>query len=164
MRQPATRTKPKPPPPTTAASTREALEFLRRPAILQLQAEKMALGPDPDDQNPIAIALKRCREAYATTFWAIVKQHGETATTAERAACSQYRCVMPMLTDSEEIRAYVACVAQGIQLQVFTARDASQMLYAAQVSNSLQPRFAQPLAATLETPKQRQLGTGTRRQ
>jgi hypothetical protein len=35
------------------------------------------------------------------------------------------------------IKAAVACVAQGIQLEVFDGRDGSQMLYAAQVAISI---------------------------
>lgn len=38
-----------------------------------------------------------------------------------------------MLDGEQSIRAYIACVAQGVNLRVLSGREGSQMLYAAQV-------------------------------
>ncbi|WP_162601847.1 hypothetical protein [Occallatibacter savannae] len=38
--------------------------------------------------------------------------------------------------ESSAIRAAIACIAQGISLEVFGRRDGSQLLYAAQVGMS----------------------------
>ncbi len=63
----------------------------------------------------------------------------EGASAADRRARAQtaYKLYMPAMEDRESIRAYIACVAHGITLGVFAGRDASQMLYAAQVALSL---------------------------
>ena len=41
---------------------------------------------------------------------------------------------MPAMDSHAGIRAAVACVAQGVTLEVFDGRDGSQLLYAAQVA------------------------------
>lgn len=52
-------------------------------------------------------------------------------------ACIHYRLAMPAMESYESIHAYIACVAQGIALGIFTGRDGSQLLYAAQVAISV---------------------------
>jgi hypothetical protein len=52
---------------------------------------------------------------------------------AEMAATA-YRCALPTLKPANA-QAYIACVAQGVSLDVFTGRQGSQLLYAAQVSS-----------------------------
>ncbi|MFZ1085458.1 MAG: hypothetical protein WAN35_10870 [Terracidiphilus sp.] len=48
-----------------------------------------------------------------------------------------YRLALPPLGTYEEIHAYIACVAQGVALGIFSGRDGSQLLYAAQVALSV---------------------------
>lgn len=43
---------------------------------------------------------------------------------------------MPRMESLSAIRAAIACIAQGIALEVFDGRDGSQLLYAAQVAMS----------------------------
>ena len=43
-----------------------------------------------------------------------------------------YKSQLPEMLDWQSIRVYISCVAQGIQLGVFTGREANQLLYAAQ--------------------------------
>jgi len=45
-----------------------------------------------------------------------------------------YKLAMPKMDSLPTIRAAIACVAQGITLEVFDGRDGSQLLYAAQVA------------------------------
>lgn len=45
-----------------------------------------------------------------------------------------YKLAMPKMHDLPSIRAAIACIAQGITLEVFDGRDGSQLLYAAQVA------------------------------
>ena len=45
-----------------------------------------------------------------------------------------YKLAMPKMESLPSIRAYIAAIAQGIQLEVFDGRDGSQLLYAAQVA------------------------------
>jgi hypothetical protein len=56
---------------------------------------------------------------------------------AQRMAAVAYKIAMPRMNSLTNIKAAVACVAQGIQLEVFDGRDGSQMLYAAQVAISI---------------------------
>ena len=52
-------------------------------------------------------------------------------------ACIHYRLAMPAMENYEGIHGYIACVAQGIALGIFTGRDGSQLLYAAQIAISV---------------------------
>ena len=47
-----------------------------------------------------------------------------------------YKLAMPRMDSLSAIRAAIACIAQGINLEVFDGRDGSQLLYAAQVAMS----------------------------
>ncbi len=81
-------------------------------------------------------AITRCLDAYN----AIVNKElakGVSMITAQFEANTAYRIAMPVLDSPNSIQAYIACVAQGMNLEIFKGRDASQMLYAAQVALSL---------------------------
>jgi len=64
----------------------------------------------------------------------LAKQKGLQAPKALRMASVAYKLAMPKMDSLPTIGAYVACIAQGIQLEVFDGRDGSQLLYAAQVA------------------------------
>lgn len=67
----------------------------------------------------------------------IATAKGEHPLRCRMAAKTAYRLAMPIMETREGIRAYIACVAQGLNLEVFNGNEASQMLYAAQVALSL---------------------------
>jgi hypothetical protein len=48
-----------------------------------------------------------------------------------------YKLAIPTMDSLPAIRAAIACIAQGINLEVFNGRDASQLLYSAQVALSV---------------------------
>jgi hypothetical protein len=52
-------------------------------------------------------------------------------------AAVAYKLAMPKMDSLPTIRAAIACIAQGITLEVFDGRDGSQLLYAAQVALSV---------------------------
>ena len=88
-------------------------------------------------------AADRCREAMERTYLDIVaaydkNEESEAAckSRAVEAAARAYRTAMPALSSQENIRDFIACVAQGILLDVFAGADSSRLLYAAQVANS----------------------------
>lgn len=101
--------------------------------ISMIQAVK-----DSDHDKPLstASALALCRNAYMRCYKQRTK-NGSHPVRAKRDAAIAYRLAMPNMTCLEDIRAYIACVAQGIQLEVFNGRDGSQLLYAGQVALSL---------------------------
>jgi hypothetical protein len=63
---------------------------------------------------------------------------------AIKKAYKAYREALPPLRGSENIRDFIACVAHGLAIDVFDAREASKMLYAAQVAAAAEPRQAKP--------------------
>jgi hypothetical protein len=95
-----------------------------------------AAAPPRDRTSRTDKALTACR-----TAWEEAHQDAQTrglpATTATRHACIAYKLAMPKMDSLPTIRAAIACIAQGITLEVFTGRDGSQLLYAAQVALSM---------------------------
>jgi hypothetical protein len=90
---------------------------------------------DPDStpaNKAIAAALTAYHRAHELKI-----AEGEHPMRARLAAKTAYRLAMPIMDTKEGIRAYIACVAQGMNLEVFGGAEASQMLYAAQVALSL---------------------------
>ena len=102
--------------------------------------------PEPASQSgqapePLSI-VARCvkahnkarSEAYART---------ENRFTAKDAGASAYRNAMPPLVGAENIRDFIACVAQGLLIGAIENKDASKLLYAAQVAFSTLNRSAE---------------------
>ena len=80
--------------------------------------------------------LAACREAWARAF-ELAQSKGLSQPKALRMASVAYKLAMPNLNTMPAIRATISCIAQGITLEVFDGRDASQLLYAAQVALTL---------------------------
>ena len=99
--------------------------------IMQGVANKTSNKP-----SRTARAFTKCRAAYMAAYDAEIRKGKQTAT-AWYAGKIAYKISMPQLETLEDIRAFIACVAQGLTLDVFNGRDGSQMLYAAQVALSL---------------------------
>ena len=100
---------------------------------------------DSLEQNPETIPpVARCCQAMQAAFSAIkstYEANGEeseaecqdhAAQAAQRAYCE----AMPPLSGCENIRNFIACVAHGILLDVFTGPESARLLYAAQVANT----------------------------
>jgi hypothetical protein len=83
-----------------------------------------------------ARALKRCIDAYKKMY-AERRRKGDSETGAHMDARVAYKLVMPTMETVEDIRAYIACVAQALNWEVISGREGSQMLYAAQVALTL---------------------------
>ena len=109
---------------------RLAIMEWNRPVALQ------AAAPPRDRTTRIKKGLDGCREAWQQAFDQAIEQ-GKTTAQAVRIAAVAYKLAMPPLDSLPAIRAHIATVAQGIQLEVFTGRDGSQLLYAAQVAMAL---------------------------
>lgn len=88
----------------------------------------------PRDRTPRSVkAMQACKEAWSQAF-DTAKEKGHAQSKALRMACVAYKLAMPAMDTLQGIRAAIACIAQGIQLEVFDGRDGSQLLYAAQVA------------------------------
>jgi hypothetical protein len=97
--------------------------------LIDLQASAMPR----DRTNRTDRALVECKEAWACAF-AVAQEKGLAATKGLRMASVAYKLAMPKMDGIPAIKAAIACIAQGIQLEVFDGRDGSQLLYAAQVA------------------------------
>ena len=103
------------------------------PVILHAMA---SVAPPRDRTTRASKALALCKAEW-THAYTLAKEKGLPANKALRMASVAYKLAMPKMDSLPTIRAYVACIAQGIQLEVFDGRDGSQLLYAAQVALSV---------------------------
>ena len=81
-------------------------------------------------------ALTHCKDEWSRAYQ-LAQTKGLTATKALRMASVAYKLAMPKMDSLPAIKAAIACIAQGIQLEVFDGRDGSQLLYSAQVALSV---------------------------
>lgn len=108
------------------------------------QAPSEGQSTDPALSNA---AVARCCDAGVTARRAAIAKGfpDYKATTAARDA---YRKSMPPLSGSENIRDFVACVAHGMLIEVFSNTDSAKLLYAAQVAGGIaKKREAAPPAS-----------------
>lgn len=100
-------------------------------------------APEADTPDPTAMAIARCRAASKKALVDYVKIHGAKAVenyAAEKLAASAYRNAMPALSNRENIRAFIACVTDGVLIEVIQEDTSSRLLYAAQVALGGLPR------------------------
>jgi len=95
-----------------------------------------AATPPRDRTSRVDHALAHCRDEW-TRAHALATGKGLNAPKALRMASVAYKLAMPKMDSLPTIRAAIACIAQGITLEVFDGRDGSQLLYAAQVALSV---------------------------
>jgi hypothetical protein len=97
-------------------------------------------------ENP---AVARCMKAWIRAFKeAMAKNRSEYE--SEKAAIQAYRNAMPRLSDYENIRDFIACVAHGILIGTIDGKNGTKLLYAAQVALSAvrrSPTTPKPAAA-----------------
>ena len=104
--------------------------LLAQPLILHAQA-----APPRDRTSATARAVAHCHDEWHQAF-NLAKEKGLQQQKALRMASVAYKLAMPRMESLSSIRAAIACIAQGISLEVFDGRDGSQLLYAAQVAMS----------------------------
>ncbi|HKF48035.1 MAG TPA: hypothetical protein VKB38_11810 [Terracidiphilus sp.] len=112
---------------------RRAIQFSHRGATLRTIE---ASAPPRDRTSRVDKALAVCKSAWQDAY-DTARSNGETQAKALRLAEVAYKLAMPKLDTLPSIRAAIAAIAQGIQLEVFNGRDGSQLLYAAQVAIAL---------------------------
>ena len=105
---------------TCSSSAQQSTPTPRRHATTQAAVEK---------------SMNECKDRWCTAY-TVAQNKGLSAQKALRMASVAYKLAMPKMDSKPSIRAAIACIAQGIQLEVFDGRDGSQLLYAAQVALS----------------------------
>ena len=100
-----------------------------------------APSPIPEDS-----AIARCLSARQSVYREELAK-GKTSFSAARDAAAAYRSAMPSLSGQENIRDFVACVAHGMLLGTIEGKNATKLLYAAQVALSAIRRQPSPPGA-----------------
>jgi hypothetical protein len=111
-----------------------------------LETQDIAVEPA---LNP---AVARCCQAHAET-WKAGQAKGDHEFDVRNTAAKAYRLAMPTLSSEDSIHDFIACVAHGILMKAFEDRQATQLLYAAQVASGA-------LARTRKSQKRSQLRPG----
>ena len=146
----------------TVQATKDPIESLLSPEMLKIvfgdgatAKEPLPIEKAPTPDTPVAPAdsvgkephpamlhpaVARCVEANDKTFSKCLAA-GYSRADASRAGDKSYRRAMPPLAGREDIRDFIACVAHGMLIGVFEAKDASRLIYAAQTaySSALEP-------------------------
>jgi hypothetical protein len=106
---------------------------------LNLQAMSAPSAPseaaNSSDPTPINPAITNCRKAY-NQAWKAVLAKGESEYQSEKAAKRAYRDAIPPLSGPENIRDFIACVADAMLMDLITGSDGARLLYSAQVAHS----------------------------
>ncbi len=92
-----------------------------------------ASSPSAESQPSGSLAVARCIEAYNRTY-KVERTARHDEFTAARSAQRAFRAALPPLVGYENIRDFIACVAQSILLGAINTNEASKLLYAAQVA------------------------------
>ena len=80
-------------------------------------------------------AIARCCDAFNRTYKVNIAIN-QTKAAATECAATAFREAMPPLVGQDNIRDFIACVAQGILLGAIDSSKSSKLLYAAQVALS----------------------------
>lgn len=109
-------------------------QYERKAWVREIKATASTLPRDRTSRTDRA--LNYCRDEWKQAHDTATEQ-GLSAARAVRMAAVAYKLAMPKMDSLPTIRAAIACIAQGITLEVFDGRDGSQLLYAAQVALSV---------------------------
>lgn len=94
----------------------------------------------PETESEIArAAIKRCMAAWSRVYNANMEGEEDVIFNREyacREAAGPYCAALPPLTTRENIRAFIACVAQGVLIEAIPPNKSGSLLYAAQVALS----------------------------
>ena len=111
--------------------------------------------PDPSCPASANHAVARCTQAYADAMQSAIDRD-EHQYDAAKAAKNAYRHAMPPLSGHENIRDFIACVAQGILIEAISGSDGARLLYAAQVAHialNAPAQFRKSIPASEPVPK-----------
>jgi hypothetical protein len=89
-------------------------------------------GPAPARENP---CVARCCNAWERAYQVSTAEGNGDYTCREQASIA-YRNSMPSLSGYDSARDFVACVAHGLLIGAIPEKQATKLLYAAQVALS----------------------------
>jgi hypothetical protein len=101
-------------------------------AIETTPAPTEAEVPNTIPENP---AIAHCMSAWSCAY-KIAEKTGRSDFYISNESGIAYRHAMPPLTGEENIRDFIACVAQGMLIGAISGPDGARLLYAAQVAHT----------------------------
>ncbi len=104
-------------------------ETLEAPTVI----ESAAPAETPTPRSTAAAAVERCLNAYRAARDS-QRAKGKYELDCYEAAKVAYRQAVPYAESLEDIQALIACVAQGINFEIYERHQSTQILYAAQVA------------------------------
>jgi hypothetical protein len=105
--------------------TEEATTIPENPAV--------PVSENPAIAIPVNPAVARCSAQWRRAYQGTIS-NGEGDYTARKNAGFAFRRAMPPLIGQENISSFIACVAHGILIDAIDGKDATRLLYAAQVA------------------------------
>ncbi len=109
--------------------------------------EAISSSESSSDSKQSRASIKRCCAAWQRAQDAFMEGREKKPFTLALAALQArpaFCRVMPPLAGYENIRAFIACVAHGIQVEAIPEKRANQLLYAAQVALASLKRAPKP--------------------
>jgi hypothetical protein len=95
-------------------------------------AEEANMYPVPN------LAVEVCLEAYTSNKKSMIDK-GAKAADVEQIARLAYAARLPMLSNADCIRDFIACVVHGMAIGAVASSDGTRLLYGAQVAHSALP-------------------------
>jgi hypothetical protein len=102
-------------------------------ALSSSQPDTALPSSSAESQTTTCPAVARCVDAYNRAY-KMERSAGREDYAATKIAGKVLRRALPPLVGHENIRDFIACVAQSILLGAIDTNDASKLLYAAQVA------------------------------
>jgi len=113
----------------------------------QPETAPASVAPNPASP-PKSPVVTRCCEAWDSAYRTEL-QKGKMDSQAAKVAAKAFRYAMPSLLGRENIRDFIACVAQGVLMEAIEVQQSNRLLYAAQTALSSlrsEPKPAKPAA------------------
>jgi hypothetical protein len=88
-------------------------------------------------------AIDRCYQAYRQAAKA-AREQGKYDFQIESAAKEAYRNAIPSLSGIDNIRDFIACIAEGMLHEMIGGADGMRLIYAAQVASGIQGKLDRP--------------------
>ena len=83
-------------------------------------------------ENP---AVRKCSRAFLLLY-ARARARGDSDAEAESQGRRAYRLSMPPLTGNRNVRNFIACATHGMLIGAIDVKEATRLLYAAQVAHT----------------------------
>jgi hypothetical protein len=100
------------------------------------QSSSVLSASNPHENPPSANqSLARCRDAFEQTHKDMLANH-KSECAAKFKAIQAYKDALPPLIGADNIRDFIACVAQGMLLGAIDDNQGARLLYAARAAQS----------------------------